>query len=70
MKTIYSILIMLLLSPIGFTQEEIETDPDTTRMKIGNTTIILIENNGEEETIITDDFDTVDWGSDDPDRDD
>ena len=62
---------MLLLSPIGFTQEEIETDPDTTRMKIGNTTIIIIiENNGEEETIITDDFDTVDWGSDDPDRDD
>ncbi|MFT5858290.1 MAG: hypothetical protein ACI865_000374 [Flavobacteriaceae bacterium] len=85
MKAIYLIFVILLLSPFGFSQEEVEieteeaqeemeaaemeieaaeaeieaalqemeralkeieglTDPDTTRMTIGNTTFIIIEN--------------------------
>lgn len=54
MKVIY--LLFILLSPIGFSQEAIEgaveveaTDPDTTRITIGNTTFIIIENSEGEE---------------------
>ncbi len=61
MKTIYTLLIMLLLSPFGFTQGEM--DPDTTRMKIGNTTIIIIENGEEDVEYIGDESDTTDRGN-------
>ncbi|MFT5778326.1 MAG: hypothetical protein ACI837_001282 [Crocinitomicaceae bacterium] len=56
MKLFYALLAALMLSPFGFAQEQSETeteieseeklDPDTTRINLGKTTLIFIENNG------------------------
>lgn len=45
MKKIFTLLAVLMLAQVGFTQEEEnEQGPDTTRFKLGNTEFIIIDN--------------------------